>query len=83
MVELDAVDHAEAADLVDRLGMVLLDDLVHLIAEILAHDAGVLDDALVDHDVERGGSQSAGERTAGEGGAVGAGAPNYLCRDSK
>ena len=52
MIELDTVDQAEAADLVDRVGVVLLDDLVHLVTEVLAHLAGVLDDAVVDHHVE-------------------------------
>ena len=71
--ELDAVDQAQAADLLDGVGVVLLDDFMAAIAEVLADLGAVVQDALVEHDVQGGHLQGAGQGAAGEGGAVGAG----------
>ena len=51
----------------------LLLELAQLGAEILAHLGRVVHHAAVDHGVQSGLSQTAGQRAAGEGGAVGAG----------
>ena len=51
----------------------LLLELAQLGPEILAHLGRVIHHAAVDHGVQSGLSQAAGQRAAGEGGAVGAG----------
>ena len=73
VLQLDAVDQTKAADLLNCIWMVLFDDLVGLLAEVFAHFGAVVQNALVEHHIQRRGGQRAGQRSTGEGGAVGAG----------